>query len=57
MDLYAISYTEEASILGASDMSFHVVIREGPFEEVLAHTDGIENVISGSNIYENLSKL
>ena len=43
-------------MLGVGDMSFHVIIEEGPSEEVLAHTDDIENVNSGSNVYVNLGQ-
>ena len=56
MNFIAMPYTEDSSILGAGDMSFHVVMEEGPSEEVLAHNDGIKNVNSGSNVYENLGK-
>ena len=53
---FCISCTEESSIVGAGDISFHVVIEERPSEEVSAHTDGIENVYNCSNVYENLDK-
>ena len=55
-DFFVISYTEKSSILCAGDMSFLFVIEEGPSEEVSAHTDGIEIVNSGPNVYENLGK-
>ena len=56
MDFYDISYLEESSVLGAGDMSVHVVIKEGPSKEISAYTDGIENMNSGSNVYKKLDK-
>ena len=47
MDFYDISYLEESSVLGAGDMSLHVVIKE-----ISTHTNGSENVNSGSNVYK-----
>ena len=44
-----IFYTEKSSILGAGDMSFHVVAGEGPTTE-------FENMNSGSNVYKMLDK-
>ena len=52
MDVFDISYLGESSIFGAGDMSFHVVIKEGPSKEISGHTDGIENMNSGSNVYK-----
>ena len=50
MNFYDISYLEESSVLGAGDMSFQVVIKEGPSIEISALTDGIENMNIGSNV-------
>ena len=47
MDFYDISYLEESSVLGAGDMSLYVVIKE-----ISTHTNGSENMISGSNVYK-----
>ena len=52
MDFYDISYLEESSVLGTGDMSLQMVIKEGPSKEISAHTNGIENMNSGSNVYK-----
>ena len=56
MDFYDIFYLEESSVLGAGDMSLHVVIKEGPSKEISAHTDGIKSMNSCSNVYKKLKK-